>query len=159
MSSKPEEKEKRLPEQFNDIVKKIFNTFKDLNLPSLKSKVHIKEMQSKMVQGMNTEEEYPITVLGPHLWQGKESIIKRDSQHFLNRRYELELQSLCIKHKVNYDNAINTVNYMKEVFKIAPQDKQKEIMEDIFDLLGIYVKYKKAKTEEAEAKKSLNNSK
>ena len=97
----------------------MFNIYKDLPAPGYKSKLHINELQSKMVQGMNAEAAYAITFLGPHLWDAKDNLLAKNDTYFLNRRYELDLQTLCAQHKVNYENAINTVGYMKEAYKKA----------------------------------------
>jgi len=136
--------EKSYAEQFNDVIKKMFNIYKDLPSPGFKSKLHINEMQSKMVQGMNAEEGYALSVLGPHLWDAQVNIISKNDTYFINRRYELELQSLCSKHMVNYDNAINTVGYMKEAYKSVTKEKQTELFGYVSQLLILYIKHLKS---------------
>lgn len=125
-----------MADQFNTEIKELFKVFKEL--PSgIKSKLHISELQSKMVQGMNTEPEYAITVLAPHIWAARAEIATRNADFFLTRRYDIDLQTLCKEHDVAYEDAINTVNFMKDAYKQAPEHVKVYIMDRIVQLLRI----------------------
>jgi hypothetical protein len=125
-----------MAEQFNTVIKDLFKTFKDL--PSgFKSKLHITELQSKMIAGMRTEPEYAIAVLGPHLWAARAEIARRDANFFLTRRYEVDLQRMCREHDVCYDDAINTVTFMKDAYRSAPDATKTLVMDKLTELLKI----------------------
>jgi hypothetical protein len=125
-----------MAEQFNTEIKELFREFKEL--PSgFKSKLHITELQSKMVAGMRTEPEYAITVLGDLVWQARAEIAKRDADFFLTRRYEVDLTRLCKEHDVCYDDAINTVNFMKDAYRQAADDVKTRVMDRLQTLLKI----------------------
>ena len=125
-----------MAEQFNTEVKELFREFKEL--PSgFKSKLHITELQSTMVAGMRTEPEYAIAVLGSLVWQARAEIARRDADFFLNRRYEIELTHLCKEHDVSYDDAINTVTFMKDAYRLAPAEVKTRVMDRLVGLLKV----------------------
>lgn len=125
-----------MAEQFNNVIKDMFKTFRDL--PSgFKSKIHITELQGKMLQGMRTEPEYAICVLGPHIWAARAEIASRDAQFFLNRRYDVDVQRLCREHDVCYDDAINTIAFMKDAYRSAPEAIKSFIQDKLTELLRI----------------------
>lgn len=129
-------------EQFNVEIKAIFKLFKEIPNRGLKSKVHITELQSKMVNGMRTEEKYALNVLGPLVFQAREEIAASDGDFFINRRYDVEVGKLCKDHKINFDNAINCINYMKEAYSTSHADTQTQIFRHLKSLLTIYAQYK-----------------
>jgi hypothetical protein len=137
-------------EEFNDNLKELFRIFKELPSQEFKSKLHLREMQSKMARGMNAEPSYAILILGPLVWRAREEIVKRDAAFFLNRRYELELQELCMKHKINYVRSVNTVNFMKDAYKNASAEKQTQIFDIFNKLLAVYAQHVQAKRKEAD---------
>lgn len=125
-----------MAEQFNTEIKSIFREFKEL--PSgLKSKLHIAELQNKMVTGMRTEPEYAITVLGDIIWRARAEIAARDAEFFISRRYEVDLTRVCKQHNINYDDAINTVNFMKDAYRNAAPEVRTRIMDHVVTLLKI----------------------
>jgi len=128
-------------QEFNQQIKDIFKLFKDLPSQRYKSKLHISEMQSKLVQGMNAEEKYAMTFLGPVVWAAREEIATENEEFFLNRRYEMELQKLSKQHKFNYDNAVNTVAFMKDAYRQASSETKQEIFRNLKRLLTIYSKF------------------
>ena len=131
-------------EQFNSTIKDLFKTFKDLPSKTFKSKLHISEMQSKMNRGMNAEPYYAVNILGPLVWRAKEEITERNSTFFLNRRYDIDVQKLCKDHKVDFDDAINTVGFMKDAFRNATQEQQAVIMNLLITLLKTYAQHLKS---------------
>lgn len=128
-------------EQFNGSIKKIFKLFKELPSQKFKSKLHISELQSKMSSGMNAEPFYALTILGPLTWRARSEIISLDAAFFLERRYEIEVQQMCKQHNVNYDDAINTINFMKDAYRSAPTSTQQIIFAHLKDLVVCYAKH------------------
>lgn len=131
-------------EQFNLSIKRIFKLFKELPSQKFKSKLHISELQSKMVSGMNTEPLYAVTILGPLVWRARAEIAQCDATFFLNRRYEVEIQQLCKEHSFNYDDAINTINFMKDAYRSAAAQTQNNIFIHLKELLASYAQYVQA---------------
>lgn len=131
-------------ECFNQTIKKIFKLFKELPSQKFKSKLHISELQSKMVKGMNSEPLYAVTILGPLVWRARTEIMCDDAAFFLNRRYELEVQQMCKDHMFNYDDAINTINFMKDAYKSADQQVQVAIFTCLKELLTAYAQHVQA---------------
>ncbi len=130
-----------LYQEFNQQIKDIFRLFKDLPSQQYRSKLHISEMQSKLVQGMNAEEKYAMTFLGPLVWRARNEFKDGDADFFLRRRYDVDLQQLSREHKFNYDNAVNTVSFMKDAYKHADAQKQTQIMNLLRGLVATYGKF------------------
>jgi hypothetical protein len=128
-------------EAFNSTIKELFKLFKELPSKTFKSKLHIGEMQQKMVRSMNAEPYYAINILGPLVWQTKEEIYSKNSAFFLQRRYDIEVQKLCREHKVEFDTAINTVEFMKDAFRNASALQQDSIMNLMITLLKVYAQH------------------
>jgi hypothetical protein len=126
---------------FNKTIKDIFTTFKELPSQQFKSKLHISELQSKMVRGMQTEEMYALHTLGPLLWRAREEIASKDDAFFLRRRYDIEVAALCKTHKINYDNAINCINFMKDAYRSADQATKTKLMNYLIVLLSTYADF------------------
>ncbi len=129
--------------QFNSKIKNLFSIFEGLPVKSFKGKMHIKAMRSRMIQGINAEPMYGITVLGPQIWKARAELAARDYQYFLDRRYERDAMELCKIHSLDYDEAINTIAYMKDTFSNAVVDVKNTIMDEIQQLLKIYAAYLK----------------
>jgi hypothetical protein len=132
-------------EQFNNCIKEIFAAFKGLKSKTFGGKLHIDELHKKMLFGMRTEERYAISIFGPFILRARENIAARNAAYFLARRYELEVQKLCTEHKVDFNDAINTVGYMKEAFRDATDDQKNAILDLIIKLLQVTINAKLAK--------------
>lgn len=139
-----------MAEQFNALLKEVFKTFRDL--PSgMKCKLHINELQSKMNTGMRAEPEYAISIMGPLVWRARDEIAARNAAFFLARRYEVDLTALCKEHDVNYDDAINTVNFMKDAYKSASPAVQGHILDLLQQILAVVAQREIAKRTQVSA--------
>lgn len=96
--------------------------------------------------GMRAEEKYAITIFGPFILRARENIAARNAAYFLARRYELEVQKLCTEHKVDFNDAINTVGFMKEAFQGATDEQKNAILDLLIKLLQVTITAKLAKT-------------
>lgn len=128
-------------DKFNAHVRKIFAAFKDLPSKKFKSKLHLNELQRKMNTGIQAEPKYAVTMLGPMLWSTKDEIKAGTSKYFLDKEYGMIVQLLSKTHKFNYDDAINTIAYMKESYQCASETQQKGIVTLVQELLGFYVEF------------------
>lgn len=126
--------------EFNQIVRDQFAVFKAA--PSkLLNRVHIDRLQAKMQTGMRAQSEYAITVLGPYFWNARDEIKRSDHEFFLARNYGAEIMDLSRKHGFDYDDAIKTVGFMKEAYRLSDQHTQRVIMQHMQSLLQVYVKF------------------
>lgn len=140
-----------MAEQFNTLLREMFKTFKDL--PSTyKGKLHINEIQSTMNTGMRAEPEYAMSIIGPLVWRARDEIKSRDANFFLSRRYEVDLAALCKEHTVDYDDAINSVNFMKDAYKTAPAAVQGRILDLMQQILAVVAQREIAKRQAATRK-------
>lgn len=126
---------------FNKEIKEIFHMFKNLETQKWKSKLHISEMQSKMVRGLNAEPQYAITILGPKIWNARDEIVAEDAQFFLKRRYDIDVQRLSKEHGFSFDSAINTINFMKEAYQSADRAFHDKLFERLKSLLSVYSQF------------------
>lgn len=127
--------------KFNDSVRNIIKIFKDL--PSkLKARIHVDAMYKKMYSGIAAQPEYVISIIGQDLIKYGDRISKGDYQFFLDKDYDIILEEMSKMHKFNYDNAVKTVQFMKDAFAIAPAEIQNEVINQVKLLLKTYANYK-----------------
>jgi hypothetical protein len=127
--------------QFNEEFKILFKFFKELPSQGFKSKVHINELYKSMKTCMETEEKYIITMVGPYIWAAREEITNRDLAFFIKKRYEVEVMELSKKLKFNYQDAINTINFMKDASSNASKENLEKIFIHILTLIKYYAQY------------------
>ncbi len=126
---------------FNKTVIEVFKQFKELKSVKFGSRLKINEIQSRIAQGVNVNEEYAIRLLGPVLWNSRERLEKQDTAYFLAYNHDIEVRRLCNQHDVDFTDAMTTVNFMKDAFGNASAEARGAIYKNIMVLIGVYAVY------------------
>lgn len=130
-----------MTEQFNSNIKIFFRLFKSLST-GLKKNTYLSELQSKLIQGINIESNYVINIMGPYLFEARNEIEKGDFDKYIDMDYDVELSKICMKYKVNYTDAINTVEIMKTIYKTATNENKLKMLELVQSMLANYCQWK-----------------
>jgi len=142
MDEKNENKnnQENYPTQFNTLLKEVFDLFGETS-SRMRSKIHIREMRSSLIRGMQTQEDYAIIMLGPYLWASREDIEHNRADIFISREYGYYLMQLSKKHKFSYDDAISTINHMKQVYTKSKNKFKNKIHSQLLCMVSVYAKY------------------
>lgn len=126
---------------FNRNIKDLFFVFKGLPSKKFKGTLHIKKIQSKLMSCIREEPSYAITIMGPGIWACREKISEADEKYFMNKNYNRDLMYLSRKHKFSYEDAVNTVGFMKDSFSKGTADQKNKIHQLLCELLKNYSLY------------------
>ena len=138
--SKYEKERQENIDQFNGDLKNILALFKDL--PSkYKAKLHVDALYKRILTGISAQPEYAINIIGPSLIKYGERISKDEYMYFVEKDYDAILLEMSKFHKFNYDNAIKTVQFMKDAFASAESEKQKKIINTVKSMLKTYAQF------------------
>lgn len=128
-------------DEFNKTVIVVFKAFKSLKSTKFGTRVRIDEIQSRIVRGIDANVEYATRMLGPLLWESRERLTNCDTEYFIKYNHDIDVKRLCNQHDVDYGDAMNTVNYMKDVFANATDQERKDVYTHIHKLIGLYAVY------------------
>lgn len=79
---------------------------------------------------------------GSYLFNYKDKIIDKDDEYFVAREYNLEVQNICKKYKIKYNDGLLLVDIIKSCYVNADENNKITIIKHVQKLLEIHIKYK-----------------
>ena len=125
----------KIAKDFNKKLKELFKLFSKES--KFKSKAHLKYLENSMNTTIKTNPLYAIAMLGPYIWNCSDDIFSNNVQVFLDRHYGREVKKLSMQHRFNYQDALKSIEHIKNTYISALDSEDRTQVHDIVRKMAI----------------------